>query len=459
MPSKCGTARASCCAICASRSSARSPVPLAAVAAHAMVGKTFGTDDRRGERSECSGQFGDGRRSARRRSSCPCVTPAWAQISDDVVKIGVLNDQSGVYADLGGPARSSRRAWRSRISAARCSASRSRSSTPTTRTRPISAPRSRADGSTSRRSTWRSTSPIPRWRSQSSNCAKERNRIAIADAVGTTDFTGKACSPTAAALDLRQLRAHHQPGARGDRAGRDSWFFLTVDYAFGHSLEARRHARRRWRAAARCWAACAIRSTTPTSRSFLLQAQSSGRQGRRARQWRRRHDQRHEAGQRVRHHRRRSVAGVAAGLHHRRPRLGLQAAQGRFRHRVLLGPRRRDARLGQALLRAVQGDADHGAGQRLFRDPHYLRADRCRRHRRGQGGDGQDARIAGRRFLRARARLRADGRLVHDMYLAQVKKPSESKAPWDYYKILGTIPGDQAFQSLEQGGCPLAQQH
>ena len=52
-------------------------------------------------------------------------------------------------------------------------------------------------------------------------------------------------------------------------------------------------------------------------------------------------------------------------------------------------------------------------------------------------------------------RLREDGRLVHDMYLAQVKTPQESRGPWDYYKILATIPGDQAFRSLADGGCPL----
>ena len=45
--------------------------------------------------------------------------------------------------------------------------------------------------------------------------------------------------------------------------------------------------------------------------------------------------------------------------------------------------------------------------------------------------------------------------MVHDMYFAQVKKPSESTKPWDYYKILGTIPGDQAFRPLADGGCPL----
>ena len=52
-------------------------------------------------------------------------------------------------------------------------------------------------------------------------------------------------------------------------------------------------------------------------------------------------------------------------------------------------------------------------------------------------------------------RLRADGRLVHDMYFAQVKRPPESKGAWDYYKILATIPGDQAFRPLAEGGCPL----
>ena len=52
-------------------------------------------------------------------------------------------------------------------------------------------------------------------------------------------------------------------------------------------------------------------------------------------------------------------------------------------------------------------------------------------------------------------KIREDGRMVHDMYLVQVKKPSESKAPWDYYKIISTIPGDQAFRPLSEGKCPL----
>ena len=52
-------------------------------------------------------------------------------------------------------------------------------------------------------------------------------------------------------------------------------------------------------------------------------------------------------------------------------------------------------------------------------------------------------------------RIREDGRMVHDMYLFEVKKPSESKGRWDDYKLLATVPGDQAFQPLESTRCPL----
>lgn len=51
--------------------------------------------------------------------------------------------------------------------------------------------------------------------------------------------------------------------------------------------------------------------------------------------------------------------------------------------------------------------------------------------------------------------IREDGRMLHDMYLFEVKKPDESTAPWDYYRLLATVPADQAFQPLEKSTCPL----
>jgi len=58
-------------------------------------------------------------------------------------------------------------------------------------------------------------------------------------------------------------------------------------------------------------------------------------------------------------------------------------------------------------------------------------------------------------FFATNGRIREDGRMVHDMYLFEVKKPSESKGPWDYYKLVATLPGDQAFMPLSRSTCPL----
>ena len=56
-------------------------------------------------------------------------------------------------------------------------------------------------------------------------------------------------------------------------------------------------------------------------------------------------------------------------------------------------------------------------------------------------------------FFATNGRIRQDGRMVHGMYLMQVKSPAESKGPWDFYKLLATVPGDQAFRPMDQGGC------
>ena len=61
-------------------------------------------------------------------------------------------------------------------------------------------------------------------------------------------------------------------------------------------------------------------------------------------------------------------------------------------------------------------------------------------------------------FYAKNGRVREDGRMVHDMYFVQVEKSQKSSGPWDYYKILSTIRGDQAFRPLDEGGCPLVKQ-
>ena len=61
-------------------------------------------------------------------------------------------------------------------------------------------------------------------------------------------------------------------------------------------------------------------------------------------------------------------------------------------------------------------------------------------------------------FMTKNGKIRSDGRLVRDMYLLQVKTPEESKGPWDYMKVVATIPGEEAFRPLSEGGCPLVTQ-
>ena len=62
-------------------------------------------------------------------------------------------------------------------------------------------------------------------------------------------------------------------------------------------------------------------------------------------------------------------------------------------------------------------------------------------------------------FFAKNGKIREDGRMVHNMYLVQVKKPEESKGPWDYYKVMQQIPGDQAFRPMEaEFGCPLREE-
>ena len=77
------------------------------------------------------------------------------------------------------------------------------------------------------------------------------------------------------------------------------------------------------------------------------------------------------------------------------------------------------------------------------------------RHRQPRQGDGHDEGQAVDDPVFGKSYIRADGRNMHDMYLFEVKKPSESKGPWDYYNLIATIPAEEAFRPLDQGNCPM----
>ena len=381
---------------------------------------------------------------------------AVAHASDSAIKIGVLNDRSGLYADLGGAGS---------VVAARMAAEDMGGRVLGRPIEIVAADhQNKTDIGVALARQWFDVDHVDMVIDFANSSvalavealAHERNRIAIANAVGTSDFTGKACTPIEAswlydsyALTTSLVRAALAKGL-------DSWFFITVDYAFGYSLEA--DARRAVEAGGgKVLGSVRHPLNTPDFGSYLLQARASGAKVVALA---------NAGGDMTTAVKQAQEFGLSQGgqtlvsflvfitdVHS----LGLQTAQGLTFATAFYWDRDAASRAwAKRFFARYQSmpTMDHASVYSATR--HYLRAVAA------AGTDAAPAVIAKMRelpvddFYARGARLRIDGRLVHDMYLAQVKKPAESKGPWDYLKIVGTIPGDHAVRPLAETGCPLA---
>ena len=382
---------------------------------------------------------------------------AHAQVSDDLVRIGVLNDQSGLYADLGGPGS---------VVAARMAVEDFGGNVLGKPVEIVVADhQNKADIGAAIARRWFDAEKVDMAIGFDNSSvalaveqlAAEHNRIAIAGAVGSTAFTGKACTPTEASW-LYDSYALTTSLARSVVAeGRDTWFFVTVDYAFGHSLEADATAAV-LAAGGKVLGGVRHPLNTADFSSYLLQAQASGAKVvalangggdminaiKQAREF-----GLTRGGQTVV-----SLLVFISDVHS----MGLQTAQGLKFATAFYWDRDEESRAWSKRFMARHGKMPTMAQAGVYSAiRHYLKAIDA------TGTDEAKAVMAKMRelpvndFYAKNARLREDGRLVHDMYFAEVKKPSESKEPWDDYNILGTIPGATAFRSLADGGCPLAQ--
>ena len=380
---------------------------------------------------------------------------ARCQVSDDIIKIGVLNDQSGLYADLGGPGAAI---------AARMAVEDAGSMVLGKPVEIVVADhQNKADIGAAIARRWFDTervdlvigfdnSAVARAVEQ---LAAERNRIAIAGAVGSTAFTGKACTPTEASWIYDSYALTTSLARAVVAEGRDTWFFVTVDYAFGHSLEADAASAVR-AAGGRVLGSVRHSLGTADFSSYLLQAQASGAKVvalangggdmvnaiKQAGEFRLA-----RGGQTVV-----ALLVFITDVHS----MGLQTAQGLKFVTAFYWDRDDDSRAWSRRFLARHGRMPTMAQASVYSAiRHYLKAIAT------AGTDDATAVMAKMRelpvddFYARNGRLREDGRLVHDMYFAEVKTPAESKEPWDDYKILGTIPGASAFRSLEDGGCPL----
>ena len=382
-------------------------------------------------------------------------TPAArAQISDDVVKIGVLNDQSGLYADLGGPGS---------VVAARMAVEDFGS---TVLGKPIEIVfadhQNKSDVGAAIAREWFEVGKVDMAIGFDHSAvalaveqlAAEKNRIAIAGAVGSTAFTGKSCTPTEASWIYDSYALTTSLAKAIVAEGRDSWFFITVDYAFGHSLEADATAAVK-AAGGKVLGSVRHPLNTADFSSYLLQAQASGAKvvafanggGDMVNATKQANEFGLTKNQTIV-----SLLVFISDVHS----MELRAAQGLKFVTALYWDRNEETRAWSKRFLERRGRMPTMAQAAVYSAiRHYLGAIAA------AGTDEAKAVMAKMRarpvndFYVKNGHLREDGRLVHDMYFAQVKTPSESKGPWDYYKILATIPGNQAFRPLAEGGCPL----
>ncbi|WP_375781227.1 ABC transporter substrate-binding protein [Bradyrhizobium sp. ma5] len=380
---------------------------------------------------------------------------AHAAMSDNVIRIGVLNDRSGAYADLGGEGS---------VIAAKMAAEEFGNSIGGVPIEIVSADhQNKPDIGLGIVRRWFDTEKVDAVADISNSgvgfavtaLAKERNKIVL-NASASSDFTGKACTRTS----FQWVYTSYTNGyglARALTAQKlDSWFLITVDYSFGHAFAAD------MRRAVESGGGKVIGEVrhplnTADFSSVLLQAQASGAK---------------------------VIALANAGAD--MTNSVKQAAEfGITRGQALVAPTVFLTDVDAMGLAAAQNlqfvtayywdrDAESRAWANRFfekvgRMPtmtqagvysavrHYLRA--------VQAANSDDGLAVAAKIRElpvtdafARGMVRTDGQFVHDMYLARVKTPAASSRRWDYYDIVATIPAEQAFRPLGEGGCELVSQ-
>jgi branched-chain amino acid transport system substrate-binding protein len=387
-------------------------------------------------------------------AACIGAPAARAQVSDDVVRIGVLNDQSGLYADLGGPGS---------VVAARMAVEDAGGSVLGKPVEIVVADhQNKSDVGAAIARQWFEVGKVDMAIGFDNSAvalaveqlAADKNKIAIAGAVGSTAFTGKSCTANEASWIYDSYALTTSLAKSIVAQGLDSWFFITVDYTFGHSLEADASAAVK-AAGGKVLGSVRHPLNTADFSSYLLQAQASGAKvvafanG---------------GGDMVNATKQANEFGLTknqsivtllvfiSDVHS----MELKAAQGLKFVTAFYWDRNDETRAWSKRFFDKQGrmpTMPQAAVYSAIR--HYISAIGA------AGTDEAKAVMAKMRempvndFYVKNGHLREDGRLVHDMYFAQVKTPAESTKPWDYFKILGTIPGDQAFRSLADSGCPL----
>lgn len=374
-------------------------------------------------------------------------------------RIGVLNDQSGLYADIAGPGS---------VEAARMAVEDFKPEAKGFRVEVLSADhQNKPDIGAAIARRWFDVDrvdaivdvPTSSVALAVSNIASEKDKAFLIASAGSSDLTGKNCTRTNVHWTYDTWALGNSTARAVIKQGGQSWYFLTTDYAFGHALE-RDATEAITKAGGKSLGHVLAPFQSTDFSSYLLQAQGSGAQVVAFA---------NSGGDTINAIKQASEFGLAEGGQ----KLVALLAFISDIHSVGL-----DVAHGLTLTEAFYWDLNDGtrafskrfAARNSGRYPtmnqagvyasmlHWMKAvasiDKNKAHF-GTEIVTQMKAIPTDDPLFGRGSIRADGRTLHDLYLFEVKSSKESKGAYDYYKLADTIPGDQAFRPMAEGGCPL----
>ena len=286
---------------------------------------------------------------------------------------------------------------------------------------------------------------------------REKNRLMINSGAGASEMTGALCSPNTLHWTYDTWALANGTGSAMVRNGGDTWFFITADYAFGRALE-RDVSEVVRKSGGKVLGSVTHPAAATDYSSFLVQAQASGAKV---------IGLANAGSDTINTVKQAAEFGVATGgqrlaglllflsdVHS----LGLETAQGlvlteAFYWDLNDGTRSWSRRFAQRHMGRMPTMVQAGVYSGMM---HYLKAVKATGTKDPIKVVAEMRRVPAEDPLFGRSEVRSDGRVIHPMYLFQVKKPAELKGPWDYYRLIATIPAENAFRPLEEGGCPLA---
>lgn len=380
---------------------------------------------------------------------------AWAQ-DPIALKLGVLNDRSGVYADLSGEGS---------VIAAQMAVEDFGAADKGMTVEIVSADhQNKPDIASNIARQWIDSDGVDLILDVPTSSAalavaeivKEKNKIVMISGGGTSDLTGSKCSPNTVHWTYDTWALGNGTPTALVKEGQKSWFFITADYAFGHALEKD--------ASAAVTAAGGeikgqVKHPFPGQdfSSYLLQAQSSGAQV---------IGLANAGGDMINTVKQASEFGITQGgqtlagllvfiteVH----ALGLEAAQGLMLTDAFYWDQNDGTReWSKRFAERHGGDMPTSVHAGVYASTlHYLKAVEAAGSKETEAVMAKMKETPTDDPLFGKGEVRVDGRATHDMYLFKVKAPADSKGPWDYYEQVSVIPAAEAWRPLDQGGCSL----